>query len=137
MDELTARSSLITFFNILNKCQTYNIPYSNHSAAPSVTALQKSASSSQFTLICTSTNSPATTVVWTKDGTTLSFDGTPYQHSQVVTNRLSSTYNNIMTSTGTPASTLGSYTCTVSNRFGTSSRSASIRGQLVLINTTC
>ncbi len=103
---------------------------SNHAAAPSVTALQQTNanSSSQFTLICTSTTSPATTVVWTKDGTILSFDGTPYQHSQVVTDRQSSTYDNILTSTGTPASTLGKYTCTVSNRFGTSSRSAVIEG---------
>ncbi len=102
--------------------------YSNHAAAPVVTSLQPSVSSGRFTLICTSTTSPATTVVWTKDGTTLSFDGTPYQHSQVVTNRRSSTYDNILTSTGTHDSALGSYTCTVSNRFGTSSRSAVIGG---------
>ncbi len=97
------------------------------SAAPVVTALQ-SIAASQFTLICTSTTSPATTVVWTKDGITLSFDGTPYQHSQVVTNRQTSTYDNILTSNGTDASTSGSYTCTVSNRFGTSSRVIMIGG---------
>ncbi len=81
-----------------------------------------------FTLICTSTTSPATTVVWTKDGTTLSFDGTAYQHSQVVTNRRTSTYDNILTSTGTPASTFGSYTCTVSNILGASREHLVIRG---------
>ncbi len=97
------------------------------SAAPVVTSLWNIASS-QFTLICTSTTSPATTVVWTKDGTTLSFDGTHYQHSQVLTNRRSSTYENILTSSGTPTNTKGNYTCTVSNRFGTSSQSIAVGG---------
>ncbi len=59
----------------------------------------------------------------------MSFDGTPYQHSQVVTNRRTSTYDNILTSNETDASTVGThYTCSVSNRFGTSSRSAVIGG---------
>ncbi len=102
-------------------------------ADPVVTSLQRDRSADHFTLICTSTTSPATSVVWTKDGTTLSFDGSPYQHSQVVTNRRSSTYNNILTSVGAYSSNQGNYTCIVSNRFGTSSRSIVIRGQLLWI----
>ncbi len=102
--------------------------YYHHAATPSVTALQQTDLSSQFTLICTSTTSPATTVVWTKDGTTLSFGGTPYQHSQVVTDRRSSTYDNILTSTGDLASSVGYYTCTVSNRFGSNSQGLQVRG---------
>ncbi len=98
------------------------------SAAPVVTSLQQTASTSQFTLTCTSITSPATTVVWTKDGTNLTMDGAPYQHSQVVTNRSSSTYQNILTSAGDPDRALGSYTCTVSNRFGSSSRNLEIIG---------
>ncbi len=107
------------------------VPHPFSPADPVVTSLRRSTSTNQFTLICTSTTSPATTVRWTKDGTEIVMDGRPYQHSQVVTSRRSSTYQNILTSTGTPASTLGAYTCTVSNRFGSSSRSVTIRGQLV------
>ncbi len=107
-----------------------------------VTSLYQRTSSSQFTLICTSTTSPATTVVWTKDETTLSFAGTPYQHSQVVTNRQSSTYDNILTSVGDPASVAGYYNCTVSNRFGASSQGVVVRGEfrdmlLIVPLTTC
>ncbi len=98
------------------------------SATPVVTSLQQTASTSQFTLTCTSTTSPATTVVWTKDGTDLTMDGAPYQHSQVVTDRSSSTYKNILTSAEDPDSGFGNYTCTVSNRFGSSIRSAVIGG---------
>ncbi len=116
------------FMYLVNTSQCYNdTTDSLSSAAPVVTSLRRKAST-KFTLICTSTTTPATTVVWTKDETTLSFDGTPYQHSQVVTYRQLSIYDNILTSTGTRASTLGSYTCTVSNRFGTNSRSAVILG---------
>ncbi len=107
-------------------------------ADPVVTSLQRDKSADRFTLICTSTTSPATTVVWTKDGTTLSFDGTPYQHSQVVTNRQSSTYKNILTSSVHPASVVGYYTCTVSNSFGSSSRGVAVQGRftdMVLIIT--
>ncbi len=108
---------------------SYNL-YTNSSAAtPVVTSLYQSSSSSQFTLICTSTTSPATTVMWTKDGTTLSFDGTPYQHSQVVTNRQFSTYDNVLTSVGDPASVAGYYTCTVSNIIGSSRRGFQVKGQ--------
>ncbi len=96
-------------------------------AAPVVTSLRRTPSSSQFTLICSSTTSPATTVVWTKDGTNLTADGTLYQSSQVVTDRSSSTYDNILTSTEIIE---GNYTCTVSNLFGSSSRSVEIKGTL-------
>ncbi len=98
------------------------------SAAPVITSLQQTASTSQFTLTCTSTNSTATTVVWTKDGTNLAMDGAPYQHSQVVTDRQLSTYQNILTSAGDPDSTVGSYNCAVSNSLGSSSMNVEIQG---------
>ncbi len=91
-----------------------------------VISLKRTPSSSQFTLTCISTTSPPTTVVWTKDGTTLTMDGAPYQHSQVMTDRYYSMYSNILTSTEDPDIAAGTYTCTVSNRFGSSSKSAVI-----------
>ena len=50
------------------------------------------------TLICESTGSPATTVSWMKDGLLLTTDGsTGYTLTQTVTDRLSSTYSNVLT----------------------------------------
>ncbi len=116
------------FTNFVNTSHCYNdTTNSLSSAAPVVTSLRKIAST-KFTLICTSTTSPATTVVWTKDGTTLSFEGSPYQHSQVVTNRRSSTYDNILTSNGDPSNAVGRFTCSVRNRFGTRSLSIETNG---------
>ncbi len=99
-------------------------------AVPVVTSLQQDTINNQFTLICVSTTSPATTVVWEKDGITLSMDGAHYQHSQMVTDRMSSTYQNNLTSTGDPDSVtvVGNYTSTVSNIFGSSSMNIEIRG---------
>ncbi len=97
-------------------------------ALPVVTSLQQDNTNNQFALICVSTTSPAMTVVWTKDGITLSMDGAPYQHSQIVTDRRSSTYQNILTSSGDPDSIVGNYSCTVSNRFGSSGMNVEIQG---------
>ncbi len=94
-----------------------------------VISLKRTHSSSQFTLTCISSTSPPTNVVWTKDGTTLTMDGAPYQHSQVMTDRYYSMYSNILTSTEDPDIAAGTYTCTVSNRLGSSSKSAVIVGK--------
>lgn len=93
-----------------------------------VTSLWKDVSSSHFRLICTSTKSAATTVIWTKDGTILTIDGSPYLSYQVVTDRRTSTYNNVLTSVGDSSSDEGNYTCTVSNGFGSGSRDIRIGG---------
>lgn len=97
-------------------------------AAPVVTGLYQTAPPKRFAILCTSTNSPATIVVWTKEGRRLTKDGGTYRLTQIVTDRRASTYDNIFTPTGTLDSVVGSYTCNVSNRFGYSSKSISIRG---------
>ncbi|KAL5486525.1 hypothetical protein EMCRGX_G019016 [Ephydatia muelleri] len=58
-----------------------------------------------FQLTCTSTSSPPTDVLWTTNGSPVSNTS-----SQIVTNRTTSTYNNILTVTGRA---YGMYTCTV------------------------
>ena len=74
------------------------------------------------TLTCVSTGSPATTVSWIRDGLSID-DSTHYTHTQTVTDRASSTYSNVLTvSEGAPGGVAGTYTCTVSNELGNSTR---------------
>ena len=64
-----------------------------------------------FTLTCTSTGDPATTVSWSRDGTMLSDDSNHDITSQV-TDTVTATYTNTLTVTGRLA---GQYECNVSN----------------------
>ena len=64
-----------------------------------------------FTLTCTSTGGPATTVSWRRDGTMLSDDSNHDIMSQV-TDAVTATYTNTLTVTGRLA---GQYECNVSN----------------------
>ena len=70
-------------------------------------------------LTCTSTDSPATTVTWTKDGDTLAVYGTTYSMTQTVMDRRTSAYENVLT---LPAAgdILGTYGCEVGNALGDS-----------------
>ena len=64
-----------------------------------------------FTLTCTSTGGPATTVSWRRDGTMLSDDSNHDIMSQV-TDPVTATYTNTLTVTGRLA---GQYECSVLN----------------------
>ena len=74
-------------------------------------------------MTCVSTGSPATTVSWMKDGLPLITDGsTDYTLTQTVTDRVSSTYSNVLTvSEGAPGGVAGTYNCTVTNDLGSAS----------------
>ena len=79
-------------------------------------------------LTCPSTGSPATTVTWTKDGATLTVDGATYSMTQTVTDRRTSTYENVLTISSDATSIVGDYTCTVSNALGSDSVNFTVRG---------
>ena len=64
-----------------------------------------------FTLTCTSTGGPPTTVSWRRDGTVLSDDNT-YSITSEVTNGTTATYTHTLTVTGR---LVGEYQCSVSN----------------------
>ena len=82
------------------------------SAPPTVSSLTYD--SDARTLTCTSTDSPATTVTWTMDGDTLTVDGTTYSMTQTVTDRRTSTYENVLTLPAT-GDISGTYSCQVEN----------------------
>ena len=98
-------------------------------AAPRVTRLYRTSSTTNLTLTCISTNSPATNVTWMKDGDTLDIDGVKYKTYQTVTNRRTSTYQNTLVVDDDIENITGNYTCRVTNRFGSSSSDLTIRGK--------
>ena len=69
---------------------------------------------STFTLNCSSTGSPATTVTWTMDGETLSNNNT-YQMMQLLRDATTATYDNLLTVNVQPQYSVGTYTCSVDN----------------------
>ncbi len=84
---------------------------------------------SSQTITCTSTGGPATSVTWTRDNTPLNVDGTTYQHSQIITDTATSTYENRLTIPGDDQDTYGIYVCIVSNAMGNDTSEIEISGK--------
>ena len=88
---------------------------------------------SSSTLTCISTDSVATNVTFSRNGTTVGplrdgesteSGGVTYQMAQTVTNRAQSTYQNVLTINQPLADIIGStFTCSVENTIGISSTS--------------
>ena len=69
--------------------------------------------------MCVSTRSPPTNVTWKKDGHPLSIDGHIYWLTQMITDRATSTYSNVLTvNERAPSGVAGTYSCQVSNQIG-------------------
>ena len=91
-------------------------------ALPRVTSLQLvSGTDSALTLNCTSTGSPATTVVWTKNGSALSSGGL-YESTQILRDPTTATYDNLITATAAPVDLIGLYACIVQDSIGHNSQ---------------
>ena len=65
-----------------------------------------------FTLTCTSTGGPASTVFWTNNNSAVTEDSTHNITSQVLTDPITATYTHTLTVTGR---LVGEYECNVSN----------------------
>ena len=103
-------------------------------SAPSVTSFQRARSTTHFTLTCTSTNSPATTVTWMRNGATLLIDGVKNQFYQTVRYRRSFTYQNTLVVDDVIDNVTGNYTCKVNNAFGSYTCSLTIQGNKSYLN---
>ena len=80
-----------------------------------------------FTLTCTSTGGPATTVFWTVNNSTVTEDSAHHITSQILTDAETATYNHTLAVTGR---LLGEYKCTVSNnKPSSSSRTLTVVGK--------
>ena len=118
-----SRTFLVQAWIYTNKIRYYS------TAAPTVTYFQRVWSTTNFTLTCTSTNSPATTVTWMRDGTTLPINGAKNHFYQTVTSRRSSTYQNTLVVDDDIENVTGNYSCKVTNTFGSYTSSLNIRGK--------
>ena len=89
-----------------------------HTEPPEVISLQfqltseLTAPTPTFTLTCTSTGGPATTVSWTVNNHTVTEDSNHHITSQILTNATTATYNHTLAVTGRLE---GEYKCNVSN----------------------
>lgn len=96
-------------------------------ALPRVSSLQlESNSTSALTLNCTSTDSPAVTVVWRKDGLVLTNLST-YAASQIMRDGLSATYDNLLDIIAEPSELAGTYSCIIHDSLGHNSEVAAIQ----------
>ena len=86
--------------------------------------------SSSQTLICTSTGGPVDSVTWSRDDTPLVVDGTTYEHSQIITDTDTATYQNRLRIVDKSATLSGIYTCSVGNSRGSTSVPVEIAGKL-------
>ena len=83
--------------------------------------------SETLALTCTSSGGPATTVVWTRNGQVLQYNGSSFSHSQIVNNTETSTYLNILRATDT-SDFVGNFSCHVVNDRGTSNTVSKLLG---------
>ena len=107
----------------MNNFNNVTIPFS---AIPVVTSQYQFKSKSVLTLRCVSTNSAATNVTWTRNGRPLTLDSSKHTLFQKVTSRQQSTYLNELHICDLPNHLGGSYSCKVSNIFGSSNNNTSI-----------
>ena len=78
-----------------------------------------------FTLTCTSTGGPATTVTWTVNNHTVTEDENHHITSQILVDAVNATYNHTLAVTGRLE---GQYECIASNTKSSASRSLNVVG---------
>lgn len=96
-------------------------------ALPRVSSLQLvTDNGAALALNCSSTGSPATNVIWRKDGASLP-NNTIYTTTKVLTNGVTATYDNLLYISGTPSELVGLYSCIVHDSLGRNSEIATIQ----------
>ena len=81
------------------------------------------------TITCTSTGGPATDVTWSKDNVTIRLTmGDFYEHSQIIINITSATYENRLRIVDKSSEAAGNYTCSIINPRGGINESLYIQG---------
>ena len=112
--------SLMTYNNIMGNVTNISVRYNRQSQ----------------TITCTSTGGPATKVIWLKDDVNISFaiNEDLYEHSQIITNTISSTYENRLRIVDKSSEAAGTYTCEVRNLRGSRNESLYIQGESLLLD---
>ena len=96
-------------------------------ALPQISSLKLAlGTNSPLSLNCTSTGSPALTVVWTKDGIVLP-NTSSYTTTQALRNGTTASYDNLLDITGQYSELVGLYSCIVHDSLGHNSVPASLQ----------
>ena len=97
------------------------------SVLPEVSSLQLGVSSnSPLALNCSSTGSPASTVVWTKDGSTLP-NYLVHATTQILRDGTTASYDNLLEVSGSYSAIIGVYSCIIHDTLGRNSEPASLQ----------
>ena len=83
------------------------------------------------TFVCTSTGGPATNVVWSKNNIIVD-DRWTYEHSKIIIDRTSATYESRLKIVDKSSKAAGNYTCMVSNSRGSTQKSLHLEGKLLV-----
>ena len=99
-----------------------------HAGSPTVTGL--TFDNESRTLTCTSTGGAATTVIWRRDGVVITLNATHQQTKRLV-HTVNGTYQTVLTidSSVCLSDIVGTYSCTVENDRGESSRTVVVTGE--------
>ena len=85
-------------------------------------------------LICISTDGPATYVTWKNNGVSLPTQGIMYTQVRQITNMTKSIYTNTLQIRGVDPSTVaGNYSCLVSNLRGYDEQNLEIKGEGIIM----
>ena len=96
-----------------------------HAGSPIVTSLTFDKESR--TLTCTSTGGPATTLTWRRDGVVITLSDT-HQQTKNLLDPVTGTYKTVLT-IDPWSNIVGTYSCTVQNDRGESSRTVVVTGE--------
>ena len=123
---------VISIVSIISTFQTFfNTVISPTTVSPTIMGMEYDEDSRSVR--CISTGSPATVVSWMKDGVIIDESSTDYTLTQTITNRATSTYNNILTvNEGAPGGVTGTYTCTVTNELGSATDQVMAVGEFMV-----
>ena len=105
-----------------------SVCYYPDAGSPNVTGLTYDDQSR--TLTCTSTDGPATTVTWKRDGVVITLSAT-YQQTKSLVDPVTSTYQTVLTIDPLLhySRVVGTYNCTVENDRGGSSETVIVPGK--------
>ena len=102
-----------------------------------MTGIELRAEGSLHTLVCNSTGSPPTTVLWTFNDKPVSASHGSSRYtseSKIITDRKKSSYSSMLNINGSFKDIVGQYSCQVRNQLGASSKvTKEVKGELCMI----
>ena len=86
-------------------------------------------------LVCASSDGPATNVTWKRNGASLPMQGSTYTQFQQITDTVNSIYINTLKIRGVgPSNVAGNYSCLISNLRGNDEQDLEIKGRGIIIS---